>query len=176
MRYSLLLITAFTMPAHAELHERSVISNHTSATSTSSYNLTSNSGLFAEAFCWLPTSLTDKGQSGGAENCLVEAIQGSVGSIQNLAGIFDTSSSSWPSLSFPAVGNSTWSFIADISYQFLLKSNSGDQLGKHLETPANAAPLASMPLATVTWFVLGGMLGSLALTRRRLTNLAMVKS
>lgn len=169
MRYSLLLITALTMPAHAELHEPSVITNNAVPTPTAPYNLTSNPNLLAKSLCWLPTSLTDR-----PKNCLVEAVQGSFVSMQNGSGVFDTFGVSWPTLHFPTIGNSSWSFVADMGYQFLLKTSSGDQLGKQLDSSANAAPLASMPLATVTWFVLGGMLGSLAMTRRRLTKLATI--
>lgn len=176
MKRSLLLFTALTAPAHAGLHEYEPTEIHSQALLSTAIeiDLAPHSDFFEQALCWLPTSSTGKNSAGEIDNCVVEAIYAAGLSRQISHDASSMQNINWSVMNYPAISSGAWSFIPDIGYQFLL----GKSAETHSHRQPSAAPsdktLSSMPLATLTWFVLGCMLGSLAMLRRNQEKLAIV--
>lgn len=172
MRHSLLLFTALTAPAHAELHEHAPTEIHSHALLNTSMqiNQVPRSDFFEQASCWLPTSPTGKNTPGEFDNCVIKAIytQG----LSRPAEVSENHALNWSVMNYPAISSGAWSFIPDIGYQFLIGKTAEAQSYNQPTTSTSNKTLSSMPLATLTWFVLGCMLGSLAMIRRNQEKLA----
>jgi hypothetical protein len=176
MRHRLLLFAALIAPAHAELHEHEPTEIHSQAllNNATQISLTPSSNLFAEGLCWLPSSLTGKNNADEIDKCVIEAIYASGLSRESVSEARGIETVNWSVMNYPAISSGAWSFIPDIGYQFLLEKTADPQPSLDSVTAVNEESLSSMPLATLTWFVLGCMLGSLAMLRRNQEKLAIV--
>jgi hypothetical protein len=178
MRHSLLLFTALIAPAHAELHEleQTEIHSHALPNIAAQTSLAPSSGLFEPSLCWLPVSTP--GQIGAVEidNCVTQAIYSSGLNRQKPNEVRGLQALNWSVMNYPAISSGAWSFIPDIGYQLLQEKSPEPQAGLQYVNTDNEKPMSAMPLATATWFVLGGMLGSLAMVRRNQEKLAVVRA
>ncbi|WP_157204080.1 hypothetical protein [Methylomonas methanica] len=176
MRHRLLLFAALIAPAHAELHEQEPTEIHTQAllNNATQISQTPSSDLFAQGLCWLPSSLTGKNNADEIDNCVIEAIYASGLNRENASEARGIETLNWSVMNYPAISSGAWSFIPDIGYQFLLEKTAAPQPSLESVSAVSEKPLSSMPLATLTWFVLGCMLGSLAMLRRNQEKLAIV--
>jgi hypothetical protein len=174
MRHSLLLFTALTAPAHAELHEHAPTEIHSQAwlNTTMQISRPPRSDFFEQASCWLPNSSNGKNSPVEFDNCVAKAIYTQGLSRQNPAEVSHKQTLNWSVMNYPAISSGAWSFIPDIGYQFLIGKNAEAQSFDQATTAPSDKTLSSMPLATLTWFALGCMLGSLAMMRRHQEKLA----
>ncbi|CAD6876417.1 hypothetical protein [Methylomonas fluvii] len=176
MRHRLLLLAALIAPAHAELHEHEPpeIHRQTLLNNATQISLAASPDLLAPGLCWLPSSLTGNHSANEINTCVMEAIYASGLNRENTSEAREIGAVNWSVMNYPAISSGAWSFIPDIGYQFLLEKTADFQPGQQSVTADSEKSLSAMPLATLTWFVLGCMLGSLAMLRRNQEKLAIV--
>ncbi|WP_445368953.1 hypothetical protein ACH5Y9_06270 [Methylomonas sp. BW4-1] len=176
MRHRLLLLAALIAPAHAELHEHEPTEIHHQGLlkNATQNSLAPNSDFLAPGLCWLPGSLTGNHSVDQINTCVMEAIYTSGLNRGNTIEAREIGAMNWSVMNYPAISSGAWSFIPDIGYQFLMEKTADGQPGQPAVAVLSEKSLSSMPLATLTWFVLGCMLGSLALLRRNQEKLAIV--
>ncbi len=165
MRHSLLLLALLAEPAHAELDERNPTETHSLTLLNASQ--APSSDLFKQALCWQSSNATGKHSGGDIENCLAMATPNHLSNRQNYNEIDYDRSVNWSVINYPAISSGAWSFIPDIGYQLLLEKAADEHPSMQIGVAAGDRSLSSMPLATLTWFVLGCILGTLAMIRRR---------
>lgn len=176
MRHRLLLFAALIAPVHAELHEHEPTEIHRQAllNNATQISQTPSSDLFAQGLCWLPSSLTGKNNADEIDNCVIQAIYASGLNREIPREARGIETLNWSVMNYPAISSGAWSFIPDIGYQFLLEKTAAPQPSLQSVTVVSEKSLSSMPLAALTWFILGCMLGSLAMLRRNQEKLAIV--
>ncbi|MDT4291338.1 hypothetical protein RO575_17370 [Methylomonas sp. MO1] len=176
MRHRLLLLAALIAPAHAELHEHEPTEIYDQAllNNATPISLAPSSYFLAPGLCWLPSSLTGNNNADQINTCVIEAIYASGLNRENTSEALDIGAVNWSVMNYPAISSGAWSFIPDIGYQFLLEKTADAQTSRQSVTAVSEKSLSSMPLAALTWFVLGCMLGTLAMLRRHQEKLTIV--